>query len=814
MKLEIDEHGVLNKVYLDPKETKIIIPDTVKEIGAYAFSNCSTLIEVEIPESVTQIGMGAFYSCCGLKNVYIPDSVTSISNSAFYKCNNLVEVHLPSSLKKIEAQTFHNCFNLKNVNIPSSIEVIEKGAFAYCESLESFGFNEGLKEIGDGAFKNSSLEEIVFPKSLSWIGEEAFCDCINLKKIKIEENTRVINESAFRDCLSLNEVILPSSLETLYSSVFEGCGSLKEIKLPEKLKRIYKCAFLDCESLEKIVIPDDVDYIEMEAFARCSSLKDVIIGKNVRIIQGSAFGNEENIERIKLKNISQILQVCIEKLIYDLPYCYINEETLEVVLLKEDKDLTSEGYRKIKYEEDYKLKAQYHFTISNFIIMSLMMDTEKYDVLPDYMKHILMKGTSFVSSSNFTEMKYAANNIDKRFSKLIRSMEKKSLMYNVATNIESYVDLYKFSISIGAFSNDETVRQRACEFLANAFAKSKFSIYSFHGFFESLKPNGYNKEWAEFIMDKKNFDSLLTLEMEQNGYICRVYNYFAEIKEFGRSNKGIQRYRKVTIDMCNEFFAGVNFMGVSDDTKDIARVLAPYTHNQRTFDDAVSIRNEYLLMSEREKITGHILREELTSEIEEKRKMILEGISLTIDNLEKITKQRFTYEFLSKHDAINFVLGKYCSCCAHLEGVGFGITKASILHPSCQNLIIKNDKGEIIAKSTLYINKEEGYGLFNNIEVNHIIDEEDKEDIYKAYMKAVNAFAERYNKKNPNNPLKQINVGIGLNDMKNQLNAYCEMQEDNLLKGIDFSEYGGHKGDWQRGQYVLWRNNEDKGTRK
>ena len=42
MKLEIDEHGVLNKVYLDPKETKIIIPDTVKEIGAYAFSNCST----------------------------------------------------------------------------------------------------------------------------------------------------------------------------------------------------------------------------------------------------------------------------------------------------------------------------------------------------------------------------------------------------------------------------------------------------------------------------------------------------------------------------------------------------------------------------------------------------------------------------------------------------------------------------------------------------------------------------------------------------------------------------------------------------
>ena len=813
MKLEIDEQGVLNKVYLEAGETKVIIPDNVTEIGSYAFSNCSTLKEVKIPESVTKIGMGAFYSCCGLWRVDIPDTVSSISNSAFYKCNNLEEVHLPIGLKKIEAQTFHNCFNLKTINIPASIEVIEKGAFAYCESLENFEFNEGLKEIGENAFKNSSLEEISFPESLTWIGEEAFCDCINLKRVDIKEKTSVINESAFRDCLSLREVKLPSSLTTLYSSVFEGCSNLKEIILPANLKRIYKCAFLGCNSLEKVIIPDNVDYIEMEAFAECDCLKEIIVGKNVKTIQGNAFGREGNIEKIKLNNISLLLQICIDKLAYYLPNCYINEDTLEIILLKEDKDLTNEGYKKVTYKEEFKIKGQYHFSMSNFMVMALMMDIETYESLPEYIKHILMKSTSFINSNNFNEMKYAANNIDKRFSNLIKSMDKKNLMYNVATNIESYVDLYKFSVSIGAFSEDEIARQKACEFLANAFAKSKFVIYSFHGFFESLKPNGYNKEWAEFIMDKKNFNSLLALEMEQNGYMCRVYNHFGEIKEFGRSNKGTQRYRKVTIDMCNEFFAGVNFMGVSDDTKDIARVLAPYTHNQRTFDEAVSIRNEYLLMSEKEKVNGHILKEELTSEIEEKRKRILEGIQLTIDYLDGIAEQKFTYEFLSKHDALNFVLGKYCSCCAHLEGVGYGIAKASILHPSCQNLIIKNDKGEIIAKSTLYVNKDEGYGLFNNIEVNNIVEEEDKEEIYKTYMKAVNAFVDRYNKKHPNNPLRQINVGVGLNDMKNQLNASCERTED-ILKGIDFSDYGGHKGDWQTGQYVLWSNSKDKGTRK
>ena len=49
--------------------------------------------------------------------------------------------------------------------------------------------------------------------------------------------------------------------------------------------------------------------------------------------------------------------------------------------------------------------------------------------------------------------------------------------------------------------------------------------------------------------------------------------------------------------------------------------------------------------------------------------------------------------------------------------------------------------------------------------------------------------------------------------MKNQLNLYCAESEE-ILEGIDFSEYGGHRGDWQSEQFVLWSIEEDKGTRK
>ncbi len=40
--------------------TKIVVPGTVTEIGAYAFENATTLVEIEITNSVTKIGEGAF----------------------------------------------------------------------------------------------------------------------------------------------------------------------------------------------------------------------------------------------------------------------------------------------------------------------------------------------------------------------------------------------------------------------------------------------------------------------------------------------------------------------------------------------------------------------------------------------------------------------------------------------------------------------------------------------------------------------------------------------------------------------------------
>ena len=54
------------------KSSKVIIPDSVTEIGEKAFFGCSSLSSITIPDSVTKIGKSAFCWCESLKEISIP----------------------------------------------------------------------------------------------------------------------------------------------------------------------------------------------------------------------------------------------------------------------------------------------------------------------------------------------------------------------------------------------------------------------------------------------------------------------------------------------------------------------------------------------------------------------------------------------------------------------------------------------------------------------------------------------------------------------------------------------------------------------
>ncbi len=114
--------------------TSVTIPNSVTNIGDFAFDMCNRMTSVTIPNSVTTIGTKAFYRCSRLTSVTIGNSVTSIGDCAFNECSRLTSVTIPNSVTSIGDYAFEECSGLTSVTIGNSVCSIGAKAF-YCENL-------------------------------------------------------------------------------------------------------------------------------------------------------------------------------------------------------------------------------------------------------------------------------------------------------------------------------------------------------------------------------------------------------------------------------------------------------------------------------------------------------------------------------------------------------------------------------------------------------------------------------------------------------------------------------------------------------
>lgn len=83
---------------------KIVLPDSVKYVGEYAFRGCEKLKKIQFGSNVRSIAEYAFQGCQSLKSITIPDSVTEIDKDAFNGCK--AKVTKPSYLKKTKKGSY------------------------------------------------------------------------------------------------------------------------------------------------------------------------------------------------------------------------------------------------------------------------------------------------------------------------------------------------------------------------------------------------------------------------------------------------------------------------------------------------------------------------------------------------------------------------------------------------------------------------------------------------------------------------------------------------------------------------------------
>ena len=332
------------------------LPDTLggyplKVIGESACAYKDWLTEVDIPDSVVEIGYYAFGVCTFLETVNMGDNVEIIDDYAFIACESLKEVNFGTGVKEIGAHAFDSCYSLEEIAIPDGVEVLSDRTFDRCSALQNVYLPDSLYFIGNDAFSLcESLREITIPEGVTYIGEYAFNGCSALEQIALPATVGYIQEAAFRFCDSLTDVYYSGTQEArdfinikiendpLYDATWHygWIGPMPPLEEKPATSGGQYLYYLDADNnaiitgyggdggavvvpnemdgypvvgieygafsysdVTSVVIPEGVTYIDTYVFSGCESLISVSLPSTMESIGERAFNNCTSLELVK-----------------------------------------------------------------------------------------------------------------------------------------------------------------------------------------------------------------------------------------------------------------------------------------------------------------------------------------------------------------------------------------------------------------------------------------------------------------------------------------------------------------------------------
>ena len=257
----------------------------VVAIAPRAFEGCAALRRVILPESLRQIGEMAFSGCSHLRLLTIPGGVQRVGTLAFAKCSQLERVRIEPGVVQLGPSCFSKCAALKRVEMPASVTQIGGGAFFGCsKELRLYGAEDApaaqyarlngltfdfqswkddeelvLREEEDGTLtvlgaRQTAPHRIEIPteicgRRVAAIAPKAFFASGTLERqlvsVSFERGLEQLKDSAFAGCESLTQVTLPWGTSAVGRMAFFGCTRLSFVKMPTTT-RVSDFAFDGC----------------------------------------------------------------------------------------------------------------------------------------------------------------------------------------------------------------------------------------------------------------------------------------------------------------------------------------------------------------------------------------------------------------------------------------------------------------------------------------------------------------------------------------------------------------------------------------
>ena len=274
--LEFDDTETSKQWYIgDNTITKVIIPEGVEKIGAYAFANLTALEEVVLPSTMNAIEYGAFYGCTSLQKI-------SFSGE--------------NKLQIINQNAFENC-DLQDTIDLSAACVISDYAFAGNQDLEGIIVTEELLSIGQYAFAGcKSLTDVNIQHKVKY-GAYAFTGCENLKSFYV--NSSVVPEGMFYEAKKLEKVTIGPDVNDIGEFAFRDTSvSAFEIVSGNKA---YKA-----QTADYILSADGATLVAVSPVIRDAFTAANIGNAKVTAVANGAFSHNTKITSVELPQVTKV----------------------------------------------------------------------------------------------------------------------------------------------------------------------------------------------------------------------------------------------------------------------------------------------------------------------------------------------------------------------------------------------------------------------------------------------------------------------------------------------------------------------------